>query len=161
MLGYLFWESLVPGFPATRLPQGPHIERVPGAAPETGSAAANQRTGQVSFSSRALPSRARSVTVWHPAPQLCLCSPQGQGFQNKTNSVFGASFGYKAVCTCPGHHHCWDHPPLSCSHGLDYLWFSSDIRATVIVWCWDAHCSELTPCLACLSSTGFCGKSLL
>lgn len=49
---------------------------------------------------------------WHPAPQLHLCSPRCQGFQNKGGSVFGASFGYKAVCTCPCHHYdCLDHPP--------------------------------------------------
>lgn len=112
--------------------------------------------------SRALPG-ASLLTVclpWHPARQLHLRSLRCHGFQNKGGSVFGATFGYKAVCTCSGHHHhCLDRPPRCCSDGLDCLWLSWDIGPAFSACGWNTHCPELTSRLTCLPPAGLHGKS--
>lgn len=99
---------------------------------------------------------------WHPAPQLRLYTARCQSFQNKGGSIFGASFGYTAVCTCPGHHHnCLDHAPLP----VLMAWIVCSLAGTSVPpslpAVWGTHCSELTSHLIHLPLSGLHGKPFL
>lgn len=116
----------------TRLPKAPPLERFLGwpQRPWQSSRQAVHWADFLSGSQTLFPAHLLTV-LWpsHPVPQLRLYSPRCRSFQNKGGGVLGATFGYKAVCTCPGHHHnCLDHPP-SCSDGLDCSQLSWDISA--------------------------------
>ena len=152
------------GFPASRLPKGPHLERVPD-EPQSSWLSSSQSACWVDFlaGSKALLWSCFLIVYlpWHPAPQLHLCSGcQVSGFQNKSGCVLGAHFAYKAVHTCPCHHcACLDHPPPP------PFWWPEMLVAQLGLGCpllWDIFLSHYAVSSAPLTpEAGVLGESLL